>query len=101
MPNNAYRRGSNFERDIVKDQESKGCIAIRSAGSHKIYDVISIRHGLIMGIQAKLSGYIKPSDRKEMKENAVKHKILPIMAYKEKDKKDKRKSHIVYKYIEV
>ena len=54
-----------------------------------------------MGIQAKLSGYIKPSDRKEMKENAVKHKILPIMAYKEKDKKDKRKSHIVYKYIEV
>lgn len=42
MVNKYYRRGANFEREIVKQAKEKGLIAFRSAGSHSPIDVCVI-----------------------------------------------------------
>jgi len=50
-----YRKGADFERDIVNEAREKGLISFRSAGSHSPIDVCIIdpkRH-TIRFIQAK------------------------------------------------
>lgn len=43
MPNNAYRRGRRFEWDVRKLFRKAGYVAIRSAGSHGVADLIVCR----------------------------------------------------------
>ncbi len=66
MVKNYYRRGCQFERDIVNKARLEGDIAFRSAGSKSIIDVCIINPDLkkIFFIQAK-TGKSKMSKKKK------------------------------------
>lgn len=49
-----YRRGYTFETAIRADLESDGYWTIRAAGSHGLADVIAIKPGQTLAVQAKL-----------------------------------------------
>lgn len=49
-----YQRGANFERELVKFFRDNGWIATRTPGSKGSFDVIAVRAGRIVLVQAKL-----------------------------------------------
>lgn len=49
-----YRRGYEFERRIVDDLRADGYWTIRAAGSHGVADVVAIKPGEVLMVQAKL-----------------------------------------------
>lgn len=55
MGNNNYARGAAFERKVKEFLTSKGFLAVRSAGSHGLVDVIALSpyHGTPLLIQCK------------------------------------------------
>ncbi len=48
-----YNQGADFEREIRKDFEARGYIAVRSAGSHGKFDVWATNGRALYLIQAK------------------------------------------------
>lgn len=54
MPNRNYQRGVRWEREIIKDAQSKGFKTIRASGSHGEFDVVCYKDKEIMFIQAKV-----------------------------------------------
>lgn len=57
MPNKNYIKGVRKERKLVNEYRDKGCIALRSAGSHSPIDVVVIDsyHKVIHLFQCKPS----------------------------------------------
>ena len=53
MPNRNYVKGRNKEYKICNSLRDEGFIAFRSAGSHSPIDVVGIKPGEIVFIQAK------------------------------------------------
>ena len=98
MPNKNYRKGYVFELECLKDLRKQGWIVSRSAGSHSVYDLIAVKEGLIRGIQCKLGKYLKLEEKVKMKLNWCKHKILPIVATREKTE-GQRKQKIKYTLV--
>ena len=64
---NYYRKGCQFERDLVNEARARGCIAFRSAGSKSIIDVcaIDLKGHHIKMIQAK-TGKSKMTKKKKL-----------------------------------
>ena len=56
---NKYKKGADFERDVVNEARAKGFIAFRSAGSHSPIDVciIDIKNKAIYFHQCKAGRY--------------------------------------------
>lgn len=48
-----YKRGYETERKIVNELKKKGYLAVRTAGSHSLFDVIAINDKEVLLIQAK------------------------------------------------
>lgn len=65
-----YRRGADKERRIVNKFRKAGAIALRSAGSHSIIDVVTIdkQNKIILLIQSKLGYLSKPEKERIRKE---------------------------------
>ena len=79
-----YRKGASFE-NLVKDiLINDGWLAIRSAGSHSIIDVLAINANEKWIIQCRTSGNLSGNERKELITLAEKHKATPVLAYKSK-----------------
>ena len=59
-----YRRGYDIERKIVNQLKKEGYVAVRTAGSHSLFDVIAINEDEILLIQAKRTktGYINADE---------------------------------------
>lgn len=77
-----YKKGASFE-NLVKDiLVEDGWLAIRSAGSHSIIDVLAIKVDEKWLIQCRTSGNLSGNERKELTILAEKHKATPILAYK-------------------
>ena len=53
MGNRNYKRGRAFEYYIVDVLRGLGCYAVRSAGSHSLFDVIGVYGGQVFLIQCK------------------------------------------------
>ena len=64
-----YRRGADKERRIVNKYRKAGKIALRSAGSHSIIDVVAIdkENKVIYLIQSKL-GYLSKPEKLRIKQ---------------------------------
>ena len=75
-----YQRGADFERRVVKDMESKGYAAIRSAGSHKPADVVAMRRGKTVCIQCKRDGRLPPAEWNAFLDWCWKAGAVPVMA---------------------
>lgn len=79
-----YRKGANFE-NLVKDILTEdGWLAIRSAGSHSIIDVLAIKVDDKWLIQCRTTGNLSGDERQELIALAKKHKATPILAYRSK-----------------
>lgn len=61
MPNNAYKRGAEAERDLVKKKRAEGYAAGRNAGSHSPIDVWAAKDGRIEFHQLKVGRRRWPS----------------------------------------
>ena len=63
-----YQRGANKERRIVNFWRAKKCVALRSAGSHSIIDVVVIspHERVVRLIQSKL-GKLSNKERERIK----------------------------------
>jgi predicted RNA binding protein YcfA (HicA-like mRNA interferase family) len=48
-----YARGAEIERRIIKELKDKGYIAVRTAGSHSPFDIISFNEKHTLLIQSK------------------------------------------------
>lgn len=77
-----YVKGAKFERRVRDHFVRRGFYVIRSAGSKGLFDLIAIRADIVVGIQAKLDGYLAPNLRNAMIEIGRTHNILPVFAYR-------------------
>jgi len=84
-----YVRGRNFEYSVMGFFRKRGYYCMRAYGSKGLYDIIAIppfvkEHwfNFPLLIQAKLNGYVKPDERKRLKEKKWQGQVL--IAYKEK-----------------
>lgn len=77
-----YSRGADFERSVVRDLESKGLVAVRSAGSHKPADVVAMVDGMAFCIQCKRDGRLGPTEWNKFWEWCAVAGATPILASK-------------------
>ena len=65
IPNRSYQRGVRFERERLKHYKELGHEALRTAGSHGKFDIISIddKHGIVNLIQCKVTNDLSTANR--------------------------------------
>jgi len=79
----AYTRGRSFEYDVRDQLTNDGYECFRSAGSKTKVDIIAIKHGQILLVQAKRDGRISPAERASVQATAALIDCaVPILAYK-------------------
>lgn len=84
---NHYAHGATFERTVRTSLEEDGYSVLRAAGSKgdsKI-DLMAIKPGQILFVQAKLNGLCPPAERSRLREVSGWIGALPIVAYKHKE----------------
>ena len=69
-----YSRGYQFEQRCKKQLERAGWYVIRSAGSHGLVDICSLRQGEVMLLQLSIPGYKSPRERDQLRELAKENK---------------------------
>lgn len=75
-----YSRGANFERRVSEHLERYGYVTVRSAGSRSPTDVVAMRHGELVCVQAKTNGRLDPEEWNEFFEWCAKGGALPLLA---------------------
>jgi Holliday junction resolvase len=79
-----YSNGVTFERTIMRTLADDGYWVTRSAGSHSCVDVVAIKAGQLLLIQAKRDGKISPAERASLLNlAALIDCAVPVLAYKE------------------
>lgn len=76
---NKYQLGANLERRIMRKLESLGFVVIRSAGSHSFVDVVALKDGQAMLIQAKRGGVLPLDEWNGLVEAAMRAGAHPVM----------------------
>lgn len=66
-----YRRGRRFEYRVRDHYQSEGYFVLRSPRSAGLADLVAIKKGKVIMIQCKISGYLRPKDKRELYELAV------------------------------
>jgi Holliday junction resolvase len=79
---NHYAAGRKFEWDIRDALIDDGYDVIRSAGSKGKVDLVAIKPGELLFIQAKINGLCPPAERTELLRVSGRADALPIVAYK-------------------
>jgi Holliday junction resolvase len=77
-----YQRGYRFERQIVADLKRHGYWVVSSRGSKGKVDVLGIKQGEILLVQAKLNGQCPPVERSALLLLARQTGGRPIVANK-------------------
>lgn len=93
MPNNNYKKGYSWEREIINILSKLNYNSIRSGGSKGVWDIISWNAENIRFIQAKF--YNKKFSLKKETEK-IKKEIVPRGAKKEIWVKQDRKGYIIH-----
>ena len=84
----AGKRGSDFERTVKKDLESKGYTVVRSAGSRGPIDLVAMRYTVapirLLLIQCKIDGCLVGDERKALLSIEIKlgFPITAILAHR-------------------
>lgn len=80
-----YRKGARFELEVRDILQEDDWVAIRSAGSHGIIDILAVKVDTKWFIQCRTSGNLSPKEREELITLAKKHKAIPVLAYRSKE----------------
>ena len=98
MPNAMYRAGEDLAREIKARLEKDGYYVMKSGGSRGIVDLIALKPGETLLIQAKKQGRISPADRARLTETARDRrppclccKVTPLVAAWTKNGRDARR----------
>lgn len=76
-----YERGARLERDVLRDFEDHGYIAIRAAGSHTPADVYAFRKGeKNVFVQCKTNGKLAPLEWNLFWKYCKQADAIPILA---------------------
>jgi len=95
MPNKNYQRGYRFERRVMSYLQNKGYYCMRPWASKGLYDVLAIPptdknnpdfHNYPLMIQCKSNGYVKPSERGELKRVRFLYQGFSLIAYNDNHK---------------
>ena len=78
----SYRKGRNFEYQIIKLFSSAGYYTVRSAGSHGVFDILAVKDGIPFGIQCKLANNLSKCEKSAMLNAYKEFGIYPLYAYK-------------------
>lgn len=77
-----YDAGRRFEWQIRDALIEDGYDVIRSAGSKGKVDLVAIKPGQLLFVQAKINGLCPPAERAELIRVSGRGGALPIVAYK-------------------
>lgn len=77
-----YRRGYTFERAIMADLTEDGYLCVRAGGSHGIADVVALKTGQVLLVQAKTDGAITIADWNKMYALAPSVGAVPLLAWR-------------------
>lgn len=72
-----YASGTVFEREVRAHLEAEGYWCIRAAGSKGKADIVAIKPGQVLIVQAKRNGICPPAERAEVRRIAA---LLPDVA---------------------
>lgn len=75
-----YQNGTRFELRVKKQLEEDGYLVVRSAGSKGRVDLIAMKQGEHVGIQAKTSGQISPAEWNEFFAACRAAGLIPVIA---------------------
>lgn len=75
-------RGASFERKVAAALTADGYLVVRAAGSHGPADLIAIKFGQVLFVQAKLNGRMDPHEWNPFYTIATSVGALPILAYR-------------------
>lgn len=77
-----YRRGADFERQVLKDLEKRGFVAARAAGSHTPSDIYAVQPGRVLFVQCKRDGVLRPLEWNAFYDYCKRAGAVPLVAYK-------------------
>ena len=86
----AYTRGYAFEQKISGQLTQDGYWCMEARGSHGIVDVIALKPGQVLLIQAKTDGVISIRDWNQLLELGERLNAVPLLAWRP------RRGHIEY-----
>jgi len=75
-----YANGYAFERTVAGDLNTDGYLVIRSGGSHGAADLVALKPGQVLLVQAKTNGLISVTDWNELLGIAERVGAVPLLA---------------------
>ena len=79
-----YSRGYRFESTIAGQLRQDGYFCVRSGGSHGVADVVALKPGQILLIQAKIDGNCTVAEWNELFATALQLGAVPLLAWRPK-----------------
>ena len=79
-----YARGYSFERTIAGQLRQDGYLCVRAGGSHGVADVVALKPGQTLLIQAKIDGLISVAEWNELYAIAQRLDAVPLLAWRPK-----------------
>jgi Holliday junction resolvase len=80
MTSNNYQRGASLERDVLQALKVHYPLAIRSAGSHGVVDVVAVGIDHVLLVQCKRNGRLDPAEWNELWDLAQETQGIPVLA---------------------
>jgi Holliday junction resolvase len=75
-----YRYGRQFEYRVRDDLKSRGYFALRSPASKSPLDVLAVKHGCVLMVQAKRGGALPPKEWNPLFDLASSVGAIPVLA---------------------
>lgn len=85
-----YANGAQLERDAKDNLEADGYWCVRAAGSKGVVDVLAMKPGQMLMVQAKKNGVCPPAERAALLELAATFEALPLVAWRDRGVKYRR-----------
>lgn len=82
----AYQRGSAFERRVKAHLEKLGYVVCRSPKSRGPYDLIAVGKTVVMLIQCKIGGVLRPAEWNVLYAMAIGVNAVPMLVDRDKRK---------------
>lgn len=79
-----YKRGYLFESTIAGQLRQDGYFCVRSGGSHGVADVVALKPGQVLLIQAKIDGELPAAEWNELFAIALQIGAVPLLAWRPK-----------------
>lgn len=80
---NRYRAGVTLEKRISKHLRGEGFFAVESRGSHGIADIVAVREGEVLAVQAKTSGTFSTAEWNALLDAGHDYGMTPLLAFRD------------------